>query len=68
MINLSALPGSFTYRGTGAFNGANQVRIKDIAGPDLLVQVNTGGSLAPDMEIRLKATTVASMTQSDFLL
>jgi hypothetical protein len=42
------------------------VRIKDIPGPDVMVQVNLGGSLAPDMEIRLKGTKLASMTASDF--
>jgi hypothetical protein len=42
------------------------VRINDIAGPDLLVQVNTGGTLAADMQIRLTGTNLASMTASDF--
>ena len=41
------MAGILTYRGTAAFNGANQVRIKDISGPDPIVQVNAGGSLSP---------------------
>jgi len=57
-----------TYRGTLAFTGAGQVRINDIPGPDLLVEVNLGGSLAADMHIRLTNTDVAAMAASDFCL
>ena len=57
-----------TYRHNLGFTAAGQVRINDIAGPDLLVQVNTGGSLAADFAIRLAATTLGSMTGSDFIL
>ena len=66
-IDLSGLPGVLTYRGAGAFTAAGQVRINDIAGADLLVEVNTGGSLAADFAIRLAATTLGSMTASDFI-
>jgi len=45
-----------------------QVGINDIAGADVLVEVNTGGTLAPDPAIRLTATTLASMTAMDFVL
>jgi serralysin len=58
----SVFGGVLTYRHNG------QVRINDIAGADVIVEVNTGGSLAADMHIRLTATTLASMTASDFLL
>ena len=60
--------GTLGYRGTGSFSGAGQVRIVDIAGPHLMIEVNTGGSLAADMQILLTSTTSASMTQSDFIL
>jgi len=59
---------AMTYRGTLAFTGAGQVRINDIPGPDLLVEVNLGGSLAADMHIRLTNTDVAAMAASDFYL
>ena len=68
VIDLKAFPGTLVYRGTGAFTAAGQVHVKEIAGPDILVEVNTGGSLAPDLQIRLAATTIASMTATDFLL
>ena len=43
-IDVSALFGpAMTYRHNGAFTAAGQVRINDIAGADLLVEVNTGG-------------------------
>jgi len=50
------------------FTGAGQVRINDIAGADIIVEVNTGGSLGADVSVRLKATTLASMSAGDFLL
>lgn len=69
IINLSALFGpTMTYRGAAAFTAAGQVRINDIGGVDLLVEVNTGGTLAADVQIRLAATTLASMTLTDFIL
>ena len=68
-IDVSALFGpAMTYRHNLGFTAAGQVRIADIAGPDLLVQINTGGSLAADFAIRLSATTFGSMTASDFIL
>ena len=67
-IDLSALPGVLTYHHSGAFTGAGQVRINDIAGPDVIVQVNIGGSLAADFAIRLAGTTLGSMTGGDFIL
>ena len=68
-IDVSALFGpAMTYRHSLAFTAAGQVRINDIAGADVLVEVNIGGSLAPDLAIRLAATALASMTASDFVL
>ena len=68
-LDLSALfAPAMTYRHNLGFTAAGQVRIYDIAGPDLLVQVNTGGSLAADFQLRLADTTLGSMTASDFFL
>ena len=50
-IDLSALTGpALAYRHDLDFNGARQVRINDIAGDDVIVEVNLGGSLAADMQ------------------
>ena len=68
-IDVSALFGpTMTYRHNLAFTAAGQVRVNDIAGADLLVEVNTGGTLAADLAIRLTATTLASMAATDFVL
>ena len=69
MIDLSALFGpAMTYRHNLAFTAAGQVRVNDVVGADVIVEVNTGGSLAADVQMRLVNTTLASMTASDFLL
>jgi hypothetical protein len=49
-------------------NGTGQVRVNDLSGADDVVQVNTGGSLAPDIEIRLSATRLSQMGADDFVL
>jgi serralysin len=68
-IDVSTLFGpALVYRHNLAFTGAGQLRINDIAGADLLVEVNTGGSLAADFQLRLAGTTLASMTAGDFFL
>jgi Ca2+-binding RTX toxin-like protein len=68
-VDVSALFGTqMTYRHSLAFTASGQVRINDISGADVLVEVNTGGTLAADFSIRLAATTLASMTASDFIL
>lgn len=68
-IDLSAVyAGTLTYRGALGFTAAGQINIVDIAGPDILVQVNTAGTLAPEMQIRLANTTAASMGVDDFVL
>ncbi|HEX2725588.1 MAG TPA: calcium-binding protein [Beijerinckiaceae bacterium] len=69
VINLTALFGpTMSYRHNLAFTAAGQVRINDVAGPDVVVEVNTGGTLAADMQIVLRNTNLASMTASDFIL
>jgi serralysin len=68
-IDLSAVySGTLIYRHNSGFTAGGQVRIKDIAGADVIVEVNTGGSLAADMQIRLTATGLASMIAGDFFL
>ncbi|HTV70704.1 MAG TPA: calcium-binding protein [Rhizobiaceae bacterium] len=68
-IDVSALFGApMTYRHNLAFTAAGQVRVLDVTGPDVIVHVNTGGSLAADFQLRLKATTLASMAANDFVL
>jgi Ca2+-binding RTX toxin-like protein len=59
---------TLTWRGVGAFTGVQQLRLHDIAGPDVLVEVNLAGSAAPEMVIRLANTTIGSMAISDFIL
>ena len=68
-INLAGVFGpALVYRGAAAFNGVGQVRINDIAGPDLIVEVNLSGNTAPEMQIYLQGTTLAMMGVDDFLL
>jgi subtilisin-like proprotein convertase family protein len=68
-IDVNALFGPrMTYIHAAAFTKAGQVRINDVAGADVVVEVNTGGSLAADFSIRLKGTTLASMAANDFVL
>jgi Ca2+-binding RTX toxin-like protein len=68
-IDLSAVyGGTLAYIHKAAFSASGQVRINDVAGPDVIVEVNTGGSLAADMQIRLVNTTLASMSVGDFFL
>lgn len=68
-IDVSGLFGAaMTYRHDLAFTAAGQVRINDIAGADVIVEVNTSGSLAADFAVRLSGTTLASMAAGDFLL
>jgi hypothetical protein len=44
------------------------VRINDIAGADLLVEVNISGTTGAEFAIRLTATTLTSMSAGDFIL
>jgi hypothetical protein len=68
-IDVSALFGpKMQYIHAAAFTKLGQVRINDVAGPDVLVEANVVGSLAADFSVRLKATTLASMNAGDFIL
>jgi len=68
-IDVSALFGPrMTYIHNAQFTKLGQVRINDVAGADVVVEINTTGTLQADFAIRLKATTLASMTASDFIL
>jgi hypothetical protein len=60
--------GTLAFIDDDAFSARGQVRIHDIAGPDVIVEVNLVGSLAADMQIRLVNTTLASMSAGDFFL
>ncbi|HTV69701.1 MAG TPA: cadherin domain-containing protein [Rhizobiaceae bacterium] len=68
-IDVSALyAGALAYRGTGGFTGAGQVRVSDVSGPDVVVEVNLGGSLAADFAVRLKNVSANSLSAGDFML
>jgi len=68
-IDLSALFGAaLIYRHNQAFTAAGQVRINDIAGADVIVEVNLVGTSGADFSIRLTGTTLASMSAADFVL
>jgi Ca2+-binding RTX toxin-like protein len=68
-VNLADVyGGTLAYRHNADFTAAGQVRINDILGVDVIVEVNIGGTLAADMQIRLTATSLASVTASDFIL
>jgi hypothetical protein len=65
---LSDLDAAMSYRHNLAFTAAGQVRINDITGADLLVEVNISGTTGADFAIRLTATTLVSMSAGDFVL
>lgn len=41
---------AFVFKGTGAFTGAGQVHLI-ASGADTLIQANTGGTTAPELEV-----------------
>ena len=47
---------AFTFRGTKAFNGKGQLRLK-LTSKGIVIQGNTGGTTAPEFEILLKGLT-----------
>ncbi|HTV70764.1 MAG TPA: M10 family metallopeptidase C-terminal domain-containing protein [Rhizobiaceae bacterium] len=68
-INVSALFGpALVYRGTAPFTKVGQLKIVDVVGPDVVVQVNTVGGLGADFAIRLVDVTLAEITKTDFIL
>jgi Ca2+-binding RTX toxin-like protein len=69
VIDISGLAGPvLTWRGGGAFTAPRQVRVEDLPGPDVLVEVNLAGANTAEFAIRLVNTTLASVTKSDFIL
>lgn len=69
-IDLAAIfDGTLTYRQALAFDGIGQVRISDIFGPSVVVQVNLDANLSTsEMEIELASTTLGAMSSGDFIL
>jgi Ca2+-binding RTX toxin-like protein len=68
-IDVSALHGpALVFRGTAAFTNVGQLRLVDVAGPDVVVQVNTVGGPGADFAIRLVDVTLAEITKTDFIL
>ncbi|WP_443137039.1 M10 family metallopeptidase C-terminal domain-containing protein [Mameliella sp. AT18] len=67
VINVvSMTPGVFTFVGTGAFNGANQIRVIETASGSSIVQFETTGDGIADAEIRVAG--VVGLTTDDFAL
>ncbi|MBX3576927.1 MAG: calcium-binding protein [Rhizobiaceae bacterium] len=50
------------------FSAPGQVRIDDVSGPDVVVQINLAGTGGAEMSIRLLKTTLGSMSAGDFIL
>lgn len=68
-IDVSALFGpKMTYIGAAEFTKVGQVRVNDIAGADLIIEINLSGTLASDFAIRLKNTTIGQIGLDDFVL
>jgi len=60
---------AFAFKGTAAFTGAGQLRLMS-SGSDTIIQANTGGSLAPELEIAVTdgTTLPGAWSASDFIL
>lgn len=59
---------AFTFRGTKAFTGAGQLRLKKTS-KGIVIHGNTGGSNAPEFEILLKGlSSTSKITAKDFKL
>lgn len=70
IIDLAAIfDGTLSYRHALAFDGIGQVRINDILGPNVLVQVNLDADIGTsELDIQLTGTTLAAMGAGDFIL
>jgi hypothetical protein len=66
LLHVSAA--TLAFIGTGAFGNVGPVRVNDIAGPDLVIEVNLSGDATPEMQIYLVNTTLAMVGADDFLL
>jgi Ca2+-binding RTX toxin-like protein len=60
---------AFVFKGAGAITGAGQVHVV-ASGADTLIQANTGGTTAPELEILVKdgTATPAQWVGGDFIL
>ncbi len=67
VIDLSALSGSYHYRGTAAFNGSHQVRVSSTSG-GVLVHVSTDSDHTDEMTIFLAGAHTGDMSKLDFIL
>jgi RTX calcium-binding nonapeptide repeat (4 copies) len=66
-IAATAGDDAFTFIGAAAFTAAGQIRVA-ASGGDTLVEINTGGTLAPDMALLLQGTAPALVAADDFVL
>ena len=69
-INLEAIfGGTLTFRGKKDFNGVGQVRIEDVSGADVVVEVNLDGNLSTaELKIRLASISASTVKADDFFL
>jgi hypothetical protein len=68
-INISALQGPvLAFIATAAFTKPGQVRVNDVAGPHVLIEVNLTGNTGAEFAILLENTTKAMIAKGDFIL
>jgi len=68
-IDLSdVFGGVLAFVGAGPFTAPGQVRVNDVLGPDVLVEVNLVGFGGAEMQIQLVNTVAATVTIGDFIL
>ena len=67
-IDLSGFAGTLTFSTAAAFSGLLNEVIAVQAGNDVLIRINTGGTIAAEAEIVLGNTLLSQINGSDFLL
>jgi serralysin len=68
-IDLSAFAGTLSFRGESEFSGTRQVRIDDITGTSVMVEVNLDANRSTvELRIRLTVTDADDMGRLDFIL
>ncbi len=68
-INLSAVySGKLAYVQNAAFTKVGQVRINDVPGTGVVVEVNLDADRLAEMQIRREGTTLAGLGGDDFSL
>ncbi len=68
-INLSAVySGKLAYVQNAAFTKVGQVRINDVPGTGVVVEVNLDADRLAEMQIRREGTTLAGVGRDDFIL